>query len=617
MCAARFERGDDVALMQEITTLNGSRYDAVRRHLKPLLALWALIAITRLFAISATPWDWDEADFLLGMRDYDMSLHHPHPPGFPAFIALAHVVRPFVPSDFAALQAVAVTGAILLAPLLVYLGLEIGFTLATSVAAATLLSFIPPVWIFGGTGFSDVPSLALMVGGAAALLHGRRSPRAYVIGAIVAGVAGGFRIQAALLIAAPYALAFWCHLRRRRFALAVAAPLLSAAIVVAFYAGSVIATGAGFDAWLDVVRVHGDYIRTVDSFRNPERPPIVDLLDDVYIRYAASGSMDYLLALLALIGIGGAVAKIQSRAVGWTLLLFFPFTILTLTSLDPYSFKRFSIAYAPMFALLAAAGLAVAARAVGEEWRSRFIGAGAALIALSSVVRTAQPITRLHEPSPPVAAFRQLLAERSPDDPVYLSGGLIPHGDLFIGRGEFEVVADDARVPDEVERGFYVMEGEAIGPGTQVFRRTRERLEKMVRRRYFEISLIRLHDEIRFLEGWYGEESSRDEHWRWMGRRGELSLPPLDAGEGQLRLRIEAPIAELKAPPSIEFSVGGRVVYRIEAMTSARDVTIDLPATTRQTLVVSTSDALPAGTGGDPRELGLRLDAFEWSAPDG
>ena len=51
-------------------------------------------------------WDWDEALFCLGMRSYDVTNHHPHPPGFPVFIATAKLLRLIIPSDFRALQVI-------------------------------------------------------------------------------------------------------------------------------------------------------------------------------------------------------------------------------------------------------------------------------------------------------------------------------------------------------------------------------------------------------------------------------------------------------------------------------------------------------------------------------
>ena len=61
-------------------------------------------------------WDWDEALFSLGMRSYDVTQHHPHPPGFPVYIALGRIVRLVIHSDFRALQAINLVAGMLLFP---------------------------------------------------------------------------------------------------------------------------------------------------------------------------------------------------------------------------------------------------------------------------------------------------------------------------------------------------------------------------------------------------------------------------------------------------------------------------------------------------------------------
>ena len=48
-----------------------------------------VVALTRIWARSRSLWDWDEALFSIAVGNYDVVLHHPHPPGFPLYIALA------------------------------------------------------------------------------------------------------------------------------------------------------------------------------------------------------------------------------------------------------------------------------------------------------------------------------------------------------------------------------------------------------------------------------------------------------------------------------------------------------------------------------------------------
>src|SRR5439155_787020 len=68
-----------------------------------LIAGSVVAAASRVLARGHSMWDWDEALFCLGVRDYDVIQHQPHPPGYPLFIAAAKLVRLAVHSDFLAL----------------------------------------------------------------------------------------------------------------------------------------------------------------------------------------------------------------------------------------------------------------------------------------------------------------------------------------------------------------------------------------------------------------------------------------------------------------------------------------------------------------------------------
>src|SRR5206468_1856156 len=47
--------------------------------------------------------DLDSINFALGVRDFDVTRHQPHPPGYPVFIFAAKIVHVMVPSEAHAL----------------------------------------------------------------------------------------------------------------------------------------------------------------------------------------------------------------------------------------------------------------------------------------------------------------------------------------------------------------------------------------------------------------------------------------------------------------------------------------------------------------------------------
>src|SRR5687768_9411437 len=54
-----------------------------------LAALAVLFLAAHLFSLPPTLEDVDSVNFALGVRDFDVAQHQPHPPGYPVFIALA------------------------------------------------------------------------------------------------------------------------------------------------------------------------------------------------------------------------------------------------------------------------------------------------------------------------------------------------------------------------------------------------------------------------------------------------------------------------------------------------------------------------------------------------
>src|SRR5438067_3572477 len=188
--------------------------------------LWlasALVALTRIPALSRSLWDWDEALFCLAMQDYDVPAYRPHPPGFPLFIAAARAARTLLSlSDFHALQAIAFLSSCALFPLAVLLARSLRFPMRTAMLAALLFVFLPNVWFYGGTGLSDLPAMALTLAAAALLLRGSG-----LGGAVVLGVAIGVRPQAALFGCAPFLVFAWNERRRwKRVAAAASIVLL-------------------------------------------------------------------------------------------------------------------------------------------------------------------------------------------------------------------------------------------------------------------------------------------------------------------------------------------------------------------------------------------------------
>ncbi|HSP34831.1 MAG TPA: glycosyltransferase family 39 protein, partial [Thermoanaerobaculia bacterium] len=284
-------------------------------------SLAALTAATRFLAMAHSMWDWDEALFCLGMRHYDVTQHHPHPPGFPVYIGMARLVRLIVPSDFRALQALNLIAGVLVFPAIFLLARELRLRFETSIVAATLFAFFPNVWFFGGTAFSDVPSIVLVVFAVVFLLRGRDSTRDYWLGTFLLALAIGIRPQNLLVGLFPGALATF-----RRPLRDVVVALLIGVIVVGVAFGAAIYASGTYDGYMTTVRAHGDYIARIDSFRAPDRPALWRLFDRFFLKQYESPVLSALISIFVVISWIGAVRN-RDRAMLWNFLTFGPFAI--------------------------------------------------------------------------------------------------------------------------------------------------------------------------------------------------------------------------------------------------------------------------------------------------
>lgn len=187
-----------------------------------MLGLAAVYLTAHLAFLAPSLEDIDSINFALGLRDYDVARHQPHPPGYPVYIALGKTARallggiaPGLPPARIDALALAIWSPIagaaaLIAAFSVFRAVS---TLSMALAATALLGASPLFWITGARPMSDMPGLALALTAQALLLKGAAHRRALVAGALAAGVAAGVRVQTACLT---LPLFLYAVLRQRR-----------------------------------------------------------------------------------------------------------------------------------------------------------------------------------------------------------------------------------------------------------------------------------------------------------------------------------------------------------------------------------------------------------------
>lgn len=578
------------------------------RQKRLVLVLTAVIALTRLVAVSRSLFDWDEALFTLAVREYDVTRHHPHPPGYPLFVAAAKAVHLAGAGEFRALQIVVLLGACAVFPAVFFFARALGFDFATSLGGAAIFSFLPNVWVYGGTGFSDVPGVAIGLTACALLLHGRTSTRACLLGAILLGVAAGIRPTNLLLGFVPALLATAAQWRRAR--LAVAGAIAAGAVIVgASYAGAALAS-ASTEGYLFYIRQQSRYVQEVDSWRNPGRPPLGEVARTFFLRPVRQHQQMNGLALLA--GLSLAAAAWRRRREPWTTLaVFAPMMIAAWLNLDVATAARYAVSYMALHALLAADALRQLTRG-----RSALHAAACTVVVGVFAVWT-WPAVRLQSSSaaPPFAALDWVARHVDRGTPVYVPSGLGPASQAVLPEHRvvwYDELGDVSALPAESWIVDFSVDADAVN-----FSWPRSNpLWDVVRRRWFEVSVSRSAGVLLFRDGWYEEEIDGEYTFRWMGGESKTTLPALHA-RGRLAMRITVPLDALPQPPDVEVLVNGKLLERFTAfepvmdkfwITAAWDAPVELTIRTS-----ATANLQRMGLSRDGRDLGLRVDALSWT----
>jgi hypothetical protein len=553
-------------------------------------------AASRFLAMARSMWDWDEALFCLGMRSYDVTMHHPHPPGFPVYIGMAKVLRLVIPSDFRALQAVNLIAGVLVFPAMYLLARELQMRFETSVIAASLFAFFPNVWFFGGTAFSDVPSIVLVIFAVVFLLRGRESGRDYLFGTLLLALAIGIRPQNLLVGLFPGALATF----RRRPREIVAAVLIGVIVVGLAFGSAIYATGKYRD-YVNTVKAHGDYIARIDSFRAPERPPLWRLFDRFFLKQYQSPPMSVVVSIFVAISLIGAIRN-RDRAMLYNLLTWGPFAVSAWLMLDRFSINRFSIGYAPMFAIFAADGIARASRGNRNVENGIF-----AVIAAGFVIWTAPAFREVRtQIAPSVEATDVAVQTLDPKaSHLFVGYAMTPFIEYLAPDYPITRVMDDRAVPMKMTANpMLLAEVSEPQPGGRLFTRTRDRLWNIARRHYFEVVLKPLTNIAEFGDGWLPPEQSGMDEWRWMGTHSVTTLPGR-TGDTVLRLNFGVPGEILPNQPTITIKLNGTTLERFRATSGdiSRDYHVT-PLATPNTLEMSIDQSL--------NENGLRVRFIAW-----
>jgi hypothetical protein len=383
-------------------------------------------------------------------------------------------------------------------------------------------------------------------------------------------------------------------------------------IVGASYLGAALSSDSigGYQHSVDSAR---QYVRTVDSFLSPKRPPLANVAAEYLLRPTAGGRITLVLCLLAAIAI--VAAAIRREAGVWlAIATFLPFALFGCLMLDPYSVHRYATSYVLLWALLAARGAEVMVLPLGRG--ANVAQAMAMLLITARFLHWTWPaIAEVRHSEAPTHAAMQWLRARVPvRGPVWIHGSLVPFASYELPDRDVRAVKDLHALPRTGigPNDFFATEGVVLGAEV-TFRREHERLLQIARKRYFETSIVRVAGIWTFDEGWYGQESDGHTIWRWMGKRGRVLLPAVGS-RMMLRMTLNTAAGETS---DVEVRLNDQLLqsFRGSGTPFRGQWIVDARTDAPNELVILSSNAInleARGISHDARDLGLQLTDYAW-----
>ena len=386
-----------------------------------------LAALAIVFALAHVPYlassleDIDSVNFALGVRDFDVADHRPHPPGYPVYIGLGKAMAAIValpraglPSqtEARALSLLSLVAAVAIVFLLYRCFAALAPARASSAPwaslhmpalAATALTVAAPLpWTLAVRPMSDLPGLALALAAQACFLTAwwwqtaepggdRRmsvdvlaaSGRMIVLGALIAGVAVGLRTQTLWLTTPLLALVLFDRIGR-----GVGGAILGAAMTFSIggllWGVPLLMASGGLQGYLAALGTQAgeDFAGGEMLYLNPAPRQVAFALIHTFVdpwEWVPLASV-----VLALAAAGAFVLLLRDRrSLAAVLAMTLPYLVFHLLFQDT-SFTRYAVPFVPIVAWLAVRGLAAAS--------PRAVAPAAAGLVLASVVAATQTL---------------------------------------------------------------------------------------------------------------------------------------------------------------------------------------------------------------------------------
>jgi len=450
-----------------------------------MLAVLALIvALAHVPFLAPSLEDIDSVNFALGVRDFDVATHRPHPPGYPVYVFLGKIATAIAGAAMAAPQSMVEARALSVLSLLSALAAIVALygvfvslaprsapsedspwrTLDVSAVAATAITVACPLfWYLSVRPISDLPGFALATAAQACLLLAwwRQSPtsdsdrrlspaataasgRMIVIGAFLAALSIGLRSQTVWFTVPLLVLVLLDRIGRGAAGAMVGGSVMFITGGLAWGIPLLVASG-GLNAYLLALGTQAgeDFASGEMLYTNPNSRTAAFALMRTFV--APWDSTPLGVAVLVLAGAGLiCLAWKDRRSLTAVAAMAGPYVVFHLLFQDT-AFIRYALPVVPVVALLAVRGVALVSQ--------RGVAVVAAMVSIGGVV-TAAPVLAAYaaQPAPLVRALEAIRAELRTGTP----GALAMH-QTFVRPLEAEDVGITPQLPSPPRQEWLVL----------------------------------------------------------------------------------------------------------------------------------------------------------------
>ncbi len=518
-------------------------------NLAATAATVGMLVWSRFALLASGPWEWDETLFARGIYAFSLAAHFPHPPGFPGWLAIGHLLLPLAGTPLAALQWATAAASVLAVWPLAALGRRVAPP-AVATAAAVLVLLAPGPWLHAVRGFSSTAAAVLALAAAVVAVRGLERWRATAFTLLVTGA---FLIRPILL---PPLGVLWLAgavgVRPRRRLLPGLA-LAAAAVLGATWAMAAAEGGWGAMAAAFAAHAGRHFSRLVN---NPGGVAHLGLVKGLGGAAPAAA-----VAVLALLGLEVWRRRAGGRqALAWALVL--AVAVLQLLFLQNRTYSRYAVpvqlALAPLAAGAAAAVAPPAVAVAGLGGLALVLAGGAYPLVVEQhasqlpgwwAVDTAERIAAVHgtavvvEPELyPFASYCWYLAGRGrwPDTPKLVLSPWAP--EPWAGVDRPYLVATDH--PD---RYLAPLAGRSLTD-----RWVSDAMRPLTQDRFLEAEVL-ANPPLPVGRWWPVERTPAGEPFMWASAGASLDLPPLPPGSG-----LEVELEPAPGPAPLVVLVNGR-----------------------------------------------------------